>query len=490
MLCALARHEMIGRTLFIAIALALPCAARSQAKSATRVPRQTVVENVTIIDVESGKRIPSQTVVIQGTRIVAVSGPTRPPADALIVDGRSLFMIPGLWDMHTHVLDPQDLRSPSHFPMLIANGITGIRNMHSDAPLAALRTLRRRIASGDVVGPRLIISSPMLDGPSPMWPAAITVSDAKRARALVDSLVDAGADLIKVYSYLPRDTYLAIAARARERGVPFAGHVPFGDISAREASLAGQRSIEHLEGVIEACSSDERVLRSQWKAIESRHESPANDSARFMATWAMTRRAANTYAAVKCAPLLQTFVVQRTWQTPTLSALQVVSRADDDSYQRDSSLRYFPGLRAERTMIAKLLAPAIGDAKTTELGARRIVREMQRRGVGLLAGSDTPSGGILPGFSLHDELEALVQAGLTPFEALRTATLNPAHYLGATDSLGTIAAGKVADLVLLEADPLLDIRNTRRVRGVFVNGRYVGRHALDAMVSMGRPSSK
>ncbi len=481
---------MKGLTLLVAFACALPCQARCQPTATNRAPLETIVENVTIINVESGRRIPQQTVVIRGTRIVAIGGPIRPPVGALVVDGRSLFMIPGLWDMHTHVLEPQDLRAPVSFPLLIANGITGIRNMHSDAPLSALRTLRRRVTSGDVIGPRVIISSPMLDGPSPMWPAAIAVSDATRARVLVDSLVAAGADLIKVYSYLPRDIYLAIAARSRERGVPFAGHVPFGDISVREASLAGQASIEHLEGVIEACSIDERELRTQWKRIESVRGSSANDSARFKATWAMTRHAANTYAAARCSPTLQTFVEQRTWQTPTLSALQVVARADDESYQRDSNLRYFPGLRAERAMIAKMLAPAIGDAKTTELGARRIVREMQRRGVGLLAGSDAPSGGILPGFSLHDELEALVQAGLTPIEALRTATLNPARYLGATDSLGTIAAGKVADLVLLDADPLLDIRNTRRVRGVFVNGRYVGRRALDAMNSLGGPNSK
>ncbi|MEP6507852.1 MAG: hypothetical protein ABJC63_06455, partial [Gemmatimonadales bacterium] len=239
--------------------------------NATPLPLHTngplAITHVTVIDVETGARQFDQTVLIQGNRIIRVGLTTqvRVPANATMVDGPGKFLIPGLWDMHVHTVVEEDYRS--FFPLFVANGITGVRDMWGDLALA--RDLRHRMVGGTLLGPRLVVAGNLVDGSPPTWPGATEVTSPDEGRAVVDSLFNVGAAFIKVYSRLPADAFFAIASRARELHIPFAGHVPFA-VRAADAAAAGQRSMEHLYGVIEGCSSAEgatiEVMRAKARA--------------------------------------------------------------------------------------------------------------------------------------------------------------------------------------------------------------------------------
>jgi len=383
------------------------------------------ITHVTVIDGTGAAARAEQTVVIEGRRIHSV-GNGRIPKDAQVIDGRGKYLIPGLWDMHVHLL----AKPEKAFPKLLASGITGIRNMHLEAEdaLATAVRLRREVESGAMEGPHIVTNGPMIDGPIPVWNGAVTAGDAASARRAVAAMKQGGADFVKVYDFLPRDAYFALAAEARKLRLPVAGHVPIW-VTAEEAARAGQKSVEHLSGVFESCTADGNLDRDMKRAANlwpiSRQE-----SAKQM--HALLFNAAATYDPRICAPLYRLFAEKKTWQCPTLAALGEVREA---------------GLR--------------------------VTREMHAAGAPLLAGTDAGgSANVEPGESLHRELELLVEAGLTPMEALQAATRNAAEFLGRKD-IGTVEKGKLADVVLLEGNPLEDIRNTRRIAAVVVRGRLI-----------------
>jgi imidazolonepropionase-like amidohydrolase len=450
---------------------------------AAPIPRDTtlVIDGATIIDVETGRRISGSRVVIRQRRIVAV-GPaarTAVPAGAQRVDGRGSFLIPGLWDMHVH--SAYIGLGTVMLPLYIANGVTGVREMFGQ--LVALRAYRTQIETGSLIGPRIVGSGHILDGPKPIWPGSATAANAEEGRRAVDSLKAAGADFIKVYSVLPPDAWRAIAARAREVGIPFAGHIA-GGISAFEASAAGQRSVEHLSNIDLTCSRDESAIR---RLRDSARADVDFDAARALGRQ-LGSRVMDSFDAAKCDSLYRTFVANRTWQVPTMTVLRNIAYLDQLS-PTDPRLAYVPkflvqGWDPKTDFRLKERTPAAWAlAKTAYDGQVRMVGAMAKAGVSLLAGTDVLNPYVLPGFSLHDELQLLVQAGLTPLAALQAATISPARFFAATDSMGTIAVGKVADLVLLEADPLRDISNTTRIRAVIARGRLYGRRGLDAILA-------
>jgi imidazolonepropionase-like amidohydrolase len=282
-------------------------------------------------------------------------------------------------------------------------------------------------------------------------------------------LAGRGVDFIKIQSYVPHDAYLAIADECRKRRIVFAGHVP-DEVRASEASDAGQKSFEHLIGIFEGSSTAEEVFLEGPKG-----------PARFL----------ETYDAGKEAALIRRLARNTTWQCPTLYWERGQWLVDSIDVSKDPDAKYAPASWREKTWptfakgILKGLAtdpPPVRERFVEhELS---IVQRLQRAGIPFLAGTDTPAGvGVMPGFSLHEELERLVDAGLTPIEALQTATLNPARFLGKLDELGTVEKGKVADLVLLDANPLEDISNTRRISAVVSNGRYFSRGQLDRILA-------
>jgi imidazolonepropionase-like amidohydrolase len=418
----------------IALFLILPALLLGLSEGGRR-PESLVLTHVTVIDVAGGVTKPDMTVVITGDRIseVAEAGKVVAPPGATIVDAAGKFLIPGLWDMHVHWYNRDTLT------LFTANGVTGIREMFGNPDLLRWR---QDIAKGSLPGPRMIVASPIIDGPQPVWPTSIVAPNADEGRKAVIKVKKDGADFVKVYSRLPRDAYFAIADEARRQGLPFAGHVP-SSVSAAEASDAGQKSIEHLTGIM--------IALSDKKADE----------------------------------LFARFVKNETWQCPTLTVLRGRAYLGDENFRRDQRLKFIPPQMKERwsQRIANRNDENYPNAKKVFQKELEIVGAMRKAGVQLLAGTDTGNPFCFPGFSLHEELALLVIAGLTPVEALRSATLNPAKFLGLDKTLGTIEQGKVADLVLLDANPLEDVRNTQRINAVISNGRLFDRKALNKMLA-------
>jgi imidazolonepropionase-like amidohydrolase len=478
------------RTPVVLFAAALIAAVEGQPASVAR-DRPFVLTRVTIIDTRSGDTTREMSVSVLGSRIAAIA-PTRefkPPEGFRVVDAAGRFLIPGLWDMHAHINDPE--LWPAHvtpaefeavFPVLIANGVTGVRDMGGG--LEELQQWKERIRLGQLLGPRIVAAGPIVDGVFPAWQPVLSVVTEAEGRDAVRSLARRGADLIKVYDTIPREAYFAIADEAARLGIPFAGHVPE-LISAEEASEAGQRSIEHLSGILRTCSTLESQFQQELvKAYAERApETPVGVG---------DPRLIDSFSQQKCDVLFARFVKNATWQCPTLHNTWRHAHAADPALTGDPRSRYFPkSFRAywDRKSRNQLQLPAFQSNwqerfRATYEPYRSLVRAMHEAGVGILAGGDAWGGEYsVPGFSLHDELEELVGAGLSPLAALQAATLNPAKYFGMTESHGTVEVGRIADLVLLDANPLDDIRHTTRIAAVVVNGVFFERAALQKMLA-------
>jgi imidazolonepropionase-like amidohydrolase len=423
-----------------------------------------VFTHVTVIDMADAPPRPEMTVVVVGNRIAALgkTGKIRAPRNAQVVDASGKYLIPGLWDMHIHS-DNYD-KGRKYFPRLLAMGITGVRDMGS--PLDDVLRLRREVDEGKLLGPRMVVCGPLLEGPLPPnfppMPLIFSVKNVSDARQAVRSLKARGVDFIKVDSSLPRESYFAVAAEAKRQSIPFAGHIP-PFVTANEASEAGQSSVEHLGGehygVLLACSSHESELQAKVKEVAQAQIDAAFATGKVDETGvyraSLTKPLLDSFSDKKAEALFGLFVRNRTWQTPTLFTLKGLWNRDD---LQDSDIRF-----GEKV-------------KEREL---EITKAMQRAGVGLLAGTDAPPDRA----NLHDELAMLVQAGLTPKEALQAATINPAKYIHRQASLGAIVPGKIADMVLLEANPLEDIGNAKRIAAVVINGRYLPKDSLQKMLA-------
>ena len=428
------------------------------------------IAHVAVVDVIAGRVQPDMTVEIRGRTIAAMSADrtVRIPRRATVIDGRGKYLIPGLWDMHVHLSFPAGA-AQIFLPLMLANGVLGVRDMHSF--LSTIVSLKHAVATGTQIGPRLFIAGTAVNGPNSYLPAARVVRTPDEARTAVRELKAAGVDFIKVYSSLPKDLYLAVASEAKTEGIPFVGHVPY-PVTAAEASDAGQRSLEHLTEVDIGTSSDEPAIKAEEVGAMNQKHGYIPDPERLK----------STFDSVKAAALFERFRRNDTWKVPTLVVLYQERQLAEPGLQgNDSLLVYIPKLLREywRSLPTDLAA------KMVALYAVHadLVGRLNRAGVPMLAGSDSPNPYVYPGFSLHDELGLLVHAGLTPAEALRTATINPARFLGLTDSLGVVATGKVADLVLLDGNPLQDIANTKRIRAVIQGGHFLDRHPLDALLA-------
>ena len=456
-----AREQIARASVSIALLAAAACA-RAPARQ-----EPIAITHVSIIDVVSGATRPDNTVLVEGNRI-AFAGPAadaKVPAGARVIDGRGKFLIPGLWDMHVHAF--VYVFSDFAGPLMIANGVTGARDMgyYIDTTLS----WKSRIASGREIGPRLVVGA-RVDGPvNKARFVSHVVSEQDGVRA-VDTLArrkdgSTRADFIKPYSWVPRAAYFGLAAEARKLNVPFAGHVPFA-VSVVEASASGQRSIEHEDDLMRACSSRDGLLRARFG--DTTTLSP-DKQLTLIRSQAQELRV--SYDPAKCRSVIATLVQNHTWVTPTLVVYQPYSHAFDSASTHPELSKYVPGLIQGGWMRrASGLSPSDSIVVRSYFSFDR-TRDLRDAGVKLLAGTDMPQAFIYPGFSLHDELALMVRSGLTPLEALRAATYNPADYFTALDSLGTVSTGKLADLVLLDANPLVDIRNTRRISAVIANGR-------------------
>lgn len=406
-------------------------------------PQTFVITHVTIIDTRGGPITRDMIVVIRGNRIIAIgkSRTIRVQRDARVINATGKFLIPGLWDMHTHIGD-DDFDKTATLRLFIVNGITGIRIMNG-AP--AHQLWRQAIKRGELSGPRMIIASRIIDGPNSFL-SAVKVNNADEARAAVRKAKEEGADFIKVHDTLSRDAYFAIVDEARRLGLPVAGHVPAA-ITAKEAAEAGQKSIEHFTGLSEAETD-----------------------------------------TVKADLLIRIFKQHHTWVCPTIIMRNNYAILDDQSLAKDPRLQYVKPSWKNSWLgmtngAAKLPANEWTARRETVQREQALILRFQQAGVGILAGTDSSNPYVMPGFSLHDELRLLVHSGLTPMQALQVATLNPAKFFNQLASSGSVEKGKFADLVLLDANPLEDIRNTTKISGVVVDGRFLDRKELDSILA-------
>jgi imidazolonepropionase-like amidohydrolase len=426
------------------------------------------ITHVNLVDVTDGKVRPNTTVTVEGNRVVSVGPSTAGnPKRGIVVDGQGQYLIPGLWDMHTHVYFDSTAADGTDLvlPLFLANGVTGVRDMGSE--LDPVLRAREEIAAHRMAGPRMIVSGPMLDGPKSHYKSAIAIATPEDGRKAVDMLKSRGADFIKIQSGVPREAYFAIADEAKKKGIEFEGHVPDA-IRASEAVAVGQRSFEHLIGIFEASSPDEDKYLSGKK-------SPGE----FL----------ETYDAVREAAIIQLLAKNGVWQCPTLFWERGQWLVDAIDYMKDPDLAF-----AARTWVTKLWPGSqksiLKSLDTDPLPVREkfvaheldMIRKLHGAKVPFLAGTDTPAGvDVIPGFSLHLELQRFVAAGFTPLEALQTATLNPAKYYNWLTDYGPVQKGRIADLLLLRANPLDDIRNTRSISGVVADGQYISEAAIQQL---------
>ncbi|HMI51226.1 MAG TPA: amidohydrolase family protein [Candidatus Saccharimonadales bacterium] len=473
----------------LVVTLLLVLAAGSLLWSCKRPPKiNLAITHVTLIDATGSPAQSDMSVVIANQKITAI-GPTRStgiPDDARIVDATGKFLIPGLTDAHIHLTGAGEPGGSREFilPLLVASGITTVRDMGSY--LESISPLRKDIQDGKRLGPRIFTPGPYLDGSPPSFQPSFVVTNAVQASEDVHALVERKVDFIKVQSRLARDAYFGIADACRREHIPFVGHVPDA-VTASEASDAGQKSIEHLTGVLRACSSNERRLMGLQFVVPAMQETPVQSRDR---QFALQNQLLTTYSEEKASQLIAQFVKNQTWQTPTLILLK------NDAYptpqsdpSRDERNKYVPHqlLETWKKGIAdrdKRATPQEYELRSKLLQkSLQLVGKMQAAGVRIMAGTDSSAPYIFPGSSLHEELFLLVQAGLTPLEALQAASKNPAEFLGILKFQGTIERNKFADLVLLDGNPLDDIKNSRKIAAVILHGKFLDRASLDALES-------
>ena len=442
--------------------------------------------HVNVVDVEaksSDEAMRSdQTVVVRDGKIIAAGAArhVRIPCDARRVEAAGKFLIPGLYDMHVHCLF--EGRPAFCFPLLVANGVTAIRDMGGAFSKDEIQKLRDEIAARRLIAPRLAaVAGRMIDAPAPPRDGFVNVASADEARNVAADARARGWDFLKAYNLLSRESYAALVSEAARQHLAVEGHVPF-SMTAEEVSNLHQKSIEHLADLLISVSRDEAALRQR---INVEAASAAN------ANWARAKveiDAAQSYDADKAAALFREFARNGTWQCPTLVLKRMSGVAEVTELAGDERLQYIPASLQERwrTTFTQLVVPT-GSAYARRARATasiRLVGEMARAGVKILAGTDSPPQPFLyPGFSLHEELRLLVEGGLTPLDALRAATINPAQFLGEQQTRGSIAKGKVADLVLLRGNPLERIESTAQVEAVVLNGRYLERADLDRLLA-------
>ena len=410
---------------------------------------------VTVLPMQSEAVLANHTVVVRDRTIVSVepAGKARIPAGAVQVDGTGKFLMPGLAEMHAHIPagNAPDSAVERTLFLYAANGITTIRGMLGDPRHL---TYRSRVVNGDIVGPRIFTAGPSFNGN--------TAPTKEAAVAAVIEQKKMGYDLLKIHPGVPRDAFDALAAKADELKIPFAGHVPAA-VGLQRAIEAKYRSIDHLDGYIEALSSKPET--SQFFGINLMSDV---DEAKLPA-------------------LVKATAAARVWQVPTQILMDnLISDEPAEEMAKRPEMKYV----LNQGEIQKWIVLKQGFAKYSPADRqkfltlrRRIIRDLYAAGVPFALGSDAPQFWNVPGFSAHRELKALVDAGLTPYQALRSGTQSIGEYFGTTD--GVIGQGRRADLLLLDANPLADITNISRIAGVVVNGRWLSKEEIEKRLAAG-----
>lgn len=413
-----------------------------------------VFDHVNVVDVKNGTIQTNQTVVVQDNIIQAVgkSGEIAISDSAKIVNAPGKYLIPGLWDMHTHVAQLSFVESHKRYtevmlPLFIANGVTGIRDLGGQWDL--LKKWKKEIQAGKMIGPRIKGTGLMLDGPGTFFEGTIALESKEHAKKVATQFIEDGVDFLKIQSLITPEAFEGVMEVANEKGIDVVGHVPW-SMDAFETSDAGVKSIEHVTGVL----------------FKGKQEVP------FVL--------GTPYSAEERQKMYQTFAKNGTWHSPTHVWVRRFSSPHERSFAaNDPRLNYIPQRWIDEIWEPLLKGINSGRAlyqhspiKASFQNRMRVTHEMQDAGIKMLAGTDVSAAYVLPGFSLHTELAFLVASGLSPLEALQSATLNPAIFFGMEKQLGSIEVGKWADMVLIENDPLEKINSTEEISAVVFNGTH------------------
>lgn len=458
----------------------------SRGDDAISIAQGTVVQNVTIVNTRDGSLMSGMTVIIDNGKIqriisakaVSVSG------SALSIDGTGKYMVPGFLDMHTHAMGAAD-KQPSYWPLLISNGITGIREMAGSAELIQrVRKLNTESAAGKVDAPEVVqIPGELFVGTKSV---ALAVEQVRQQKAM-------GADFIKIISP-NREATFAILAESKNQQMEVAGHLPR-TVSAIEVSEAGMHAIEHLgagPGIVLDCSREETNVR---QALTGGKGAPPVFSPLVVLNPLLFasldapyfEQAMDNYDDDKCQSLARTFASNGTWQVPTLIRLRTMAFSDDPLYRSDPNLIYMDKTtralweRLAQQYTTTVSATANATFKNYYGLQKNIVKLLNQNKVKMMTGSDLGGLWVIPGFSLHQEFHELAAAGLSPLEILQMTTLNPAQFLHREASMGTVEPGKNADLVLLDANPVADVKSLDKVSAVFLKGHYFAKEDLKKM---------
>lgn len=418
----------------------------------------TVIVNVNVVPMTSETVLEAQTVVLN-EGVIAVLGSVDEvpiPKDATVVDGTDRFLMPGLAEMHAHVPGADSAELDRYFSLYVANGVTTIRGMLGQRSHLALR---EQLLDGSVFGPRLVTSGPSFNGRS--------VAGVEQARQMVRDQHAAGYDFVKIHPGLTADEFIAIGETANELGMPFAGHVPVATGIERALQL-NMATIDHLDGYFVALLPTDSDGYGGYGGF-------------------FEVMLANELDAERIPEMARATAAAGTWNVATEVLIEARINATPVAELRNlPGMQYMPKATVERWVASKkaLLAERDFNPETAELAIalrRQLILELHKAGAGLLLGSDSPQVFNVPGFSIHEELDTLIASGLTPYAALRTGTVAVAEFLGT--NAGAVAVGRDADLVLLDANPLDNIRNARRIHGVVLRGTWFSADSLEKRLS-------
>jgi imidazolonepropionase-like amidohydrolase len=433
------------------------CQAQQPVSSANR---QIVFQDVNVVTLNTGKVQQHQTIVVKNGRIISkgLSREIKYDKNALVVNAARKFVIPGLAEMHAHVPQGDDLEPMKEVLMLfVLNGITTIRGMLGHPKHLELR---QKIRTGEIPGPHFYTTGPSFNGTS--------VKSPEEGSAMVRQQKEAGYDYLKLHPGLTRENFDAIAATAKEVGIPFAGHVSY-DVGVWHAIESGYSTIDHLDGFIEGMVPGIEKIPEQRAGLFGMYVADQADAS------AIPR-------------LLKALKANNVWVVPTQALAERWFHPDysAEDFKNDPHRVYMNPKTVDQWVASKDNLVNSTEYSAAEIRKfvefrRDLILKCQTNGVGLLLGCDAPQIFNVPGFSTHEELEYLVRAGLTPAEALRTGTVNVAKYLRQNDA-GVIKEGAVSDLILLDANPLADIKNTRQIAGVMLGDKWMDKKYIDAQL--------
>ena len=437
-----------------------------------------VIENITLIDAKNGTRT-NQTVSIENGVIQSIGSAKLDMEDSQIIDGEGKYLIPGLWDAHVHLTFIPEIDHETHFKLYLKNGVTSIRD--TGAILSKLQPSLNFIEENPNTTPRLFYAGPLIDGADRVYKGmepgfpnlSIGIDETSNIPEVVDGLVKEGVTFLKSYEMLTRETYLELLKVAGQNGLRVTGHVPL-SIDLEEAIEAGLGGMQHVRNMDLACAKDADNLLGDRQVSLENEASIAGSALRTHIHSSQRYYAIDNTDDERCLRIIMKLSEYGVFQTPTLTINTFDSRRFYADPKWRETYQELPEAAENNWMQGSLKLANIDvteNAKKFDAWSLSLVNKMHQEGVKIIAGTDTPIGYLTPGYSLHKELELLSEAGLSNMDVLRSATITPAEFFGMENQMGTIEVGKLADLVILDKNPLMSISNTQSIHRVIVKGQ-------------------